>query len=145
MATSEDAHLILKLYELRREEKLRQAREWFAAEFRPQTAQDVTNAVAGEHSAYLRLVLSYWEMAAALVNHGTIDLDLFCDANGEQFMVYAKVEPFLGTMREQFKNPRMFSNLEKLVMDAPHGKEAVERWQTRWAAEAAARQSAASA
>jgi hypothetical protein len=145
MATHEDANLILKLYELRREEKLREAREWFAGKFRPQTAQDVAETVAGEHSAYLRMVLSYWEMAAALVNHGTIDLDLFCDTNGEQFMVYAKVEPFLGSMREQFKNPRMFHNLEKLVMDAPRGKEAVERWQTRWAAEANVRPSAANA
>jgi hypothetical protein len=138
MATHEDANLILKLYELRREEKLRQAREWFAGKFRPQTAQDVVDVISGEHSAYLRMVTSYWEMVAALVNHGTIDLNLFCETTGEQFLVYARIEPFIPAMRTHFGNPRMFSNLEKLVAESPNGKEAIARWQARWAAEAAA-------
>jgi hypothetical protein len=138
MATHEDANLILKLYELRREEKLRQAREWFAGKFRPKTAQDVIDTLAGEHSAYLRMVTSYWEMVAALVNHKTIDMDLFCETTGEQFLVYARIEPFIGAMRTHFGNQRMFSNLEKLVAESPNGKEAVARFQARFAAEAAA-------
>jgi hypothetical protein len=145
MATQEDANLILKLYELRREEKLREARQWFAGKFRPQTGQDVVDTLTGEHSAYLRMVTSYWEMAAALVNHGTIDMDLFCETNGEQFLVYAKIEPFISEMRAYFKNPRMFGNLEKLVNNSPNGKEAVARFQARWAAEAAAQKTAANA
>jgi hypothetical protein len=145
MATQEDANLILKLYELRREEKLRAARAWFTGAFRPQSAQDILDTMAGENSAYMRMVVSYWEMAAALVNHGTIDLNLFCETNGEQFLVFAKIEPFLSALREKFGNPRMFSNLEKLVNEAPNGKEAVARWQARWAAEAAAKDQAATA
>jgi hypothetical protein len=64
-------------------------------------------------------------------------MDLFCDTTGEQFLVYAKIEPLIPMMRTHFGNPRMFSNLEKLVTDSPNGKEAVARWQARWAAETA--------
>ena len=142
MATQEDANLILKLYELRREPKLREARDWVAGSFRPQSTKDVQDAIAGEKSAYLRMVFSYWEMAAALVNHGTIDLNLFCETNGEQFLVFAKIEPFLAELRAQLQNPRMFGNLEKLVHDAPNGREAVARFQARWAAEAEAKAAA---
>ena len=142
MASHEDANLILKLYELRREEKMRQAREWFGAKFKPTSAQDIIDIVAGEHSAYLRMVTSYWEMAAAMVNHGTIDRDLFCETNGEQFFVYAKLEPFIQELRERVGNPKMFGHLERLTNEAPNGRESVARWQARWKAEAAAAQSA---
>lgn len=138
MATHEDASLILKLYELRREEKMRAAREWYMRGFRPQSAQDILTAMAGEHSAYLRMVTSYWEMASAMVNHGAIDRDLFCESNGEQFVVYAKIQPYLNELRELVKIPRMFTNLEKLAREAPQGQEVVDRWQARWKAEAEA-------
>jgi hypothetical protein len=136
MPKQEDANLILKLYELRREETLRAARDYYASKFNPQTAQDVVDTMARENSAYVRMVVSYWEMAATLVNHGSIDMDLFCETNGEQFLVYAKIEPFLSAIREHFGNPRMFSNLEKLVNTSPNGREAVARWQSRFKAQA---------
>lgn len=143
MATHEDANLILKLYELRRESRMREARDWFASKFRPQSPQDVLEAITGPNSADLRMVASYWEMAAAMVNHGTIDRDLFCESNGEQFMVFAKIQPFLADLRERFANPRMFANLERLAREAPQGPEAITRWQNRWKAEAAAQPSSA--
>ncbi|HYO83188.1 MAG TPA: hypothetical protein VES20_17410 [Bryobacteraceae bacterium] len=139
MATPQDAELILKLYELRRDEKLREARAWFIEQFKPASIEDVMATFASERSGSLRMVASYWEMAAAMVNHGAIDRDLFCDANGEYLLVFAKMEPFLHELRERVGNPRMSYNLEKLVDAAPHGRETVKRWQTRWAAETASK------
>lgn len=143
MANQEDANLILKLYELRREETLRTARDWFASKFQPQSVQEVLDAMNNDKSAYLRMVVSYWEMAAALVNHGTIDMTLFSETTGEQYLVYAKIEPYIPALRETFGNPRMFHNLETLINNAPNGKEAVARFQARFAAAAAAAAKAA--
>ena len=93
MSKQEEAGLILKLYELRREETMRKARDWYFREFHPQSLADFNNAMFGEHSAYLRMVASYWDMAASLVNHGAISVDLFSDSNGEMIGVFAKLEP----------------------------------------------------
>src|SRR4030095_8303436 len=94
----ESARLILELYDLRREETMRKAREWFLR-FNPTTVEEFRAGVLGEHNAYFRMVASYWDMAASLVNHGAIDEEMFTDANGEYMIVYAKVEPFLAEMR----------------------------------------------
>src|SRR4028118_648947 len=91
------AELILKLYELRREEVMRKAREWFGT-FNPSSAEEVVSAVRGEHSAYYRMVTTYWEMACSLVNNGAIDEQMFNDANGEQAFVFAKIQPFIGEL-----------------------------------------------
>ncbi len=67
-------------------------------------------------SAYYRMVLSYWDMAAAFVNQGAIDEEMFNDAVGEHIIVFSKIFPFLSELREKFENPNMFGNLEKLIM-----------------------------
>ena len=139
MATAEDANLILKLYELRREEKLREARAWFLDQFQPESVDEIMATVGSAQGAYLRMVVSYWDMAAAMVNHGAIDRDLFCDSNGEQFAIFAKLEPFLAELRQRVGNPTMFQHLEKLTNEAPQGRPAVQRWQARWAAQKAAK------
>lgn len=77
----EGANLILRLYEIRREETMRRARVWFTTEFNPQSAQDIFSVLVGEHSADFRMVASYWDMAAAFVNHGAIDEAMFNDIN----------------------------------------------------------------
>ena len=115
--TYDDANLVLRLYELRREETMRKARDWMIR-FNPDSMQDILDAVMGEHSAYFRQVTSYWEMAAALVNHGGIDEEMFNDANGEHLVVFAKLQPFLADMRAHF-SPHSFQHLERLVMRTP--------------------------
>lgn len=111
------AELILKLYELRREETMRKARNWFAT-FNPETAEDVLNAARGEHSAYYRMVTSYWDMACSFVNHGAIDAEMFSDANAEHFFIFAKIEPFIEQIRAM-TGPKYLPHLEKLVMSMP--------------------------
>jgi hypothetical protein len=122
MSKHDEAALILKLYDLRREATMRKARDWFFREFQPESAADVLAALRGEHSAYFRMVTSYWDMAAAVVNHGAISLDFFSDTNGEHFGVFLKVEPFLTELRGEY-NPRMLSSLERLIDATPDGRQ----------------------
>jgi hypothetical protein len=124
MSKQEEASLILKLYELRREETMRKARDWYFRDFNPQSLADINGVMFSEHSGRLRMVMSYWDMAAALVNHGAISVDLFNETNGEQFSVFAKLEPLLGEVRAAY-GPQFLANLEKLVDATPGGRQRV--------------------
>ena len=126
----ESADLILKLYDLRREEVMRKAREWYRKEFHPQSAEDVVNVLRGEHSDYFRMVTSYWEMAASFVNNGVIDWKMFMEANpGEPVNVFAKLYPYLKSLRSMFASKydesEAFQHLEQLVMKLPYAEERV--------------------
>src|ERR1700674_2324493 len=121
MSKQEEAGLILKLYELRREDTMRKARDWYFREFNPQSMADFNNAMFAEHSGHLRMVISYWDMAAALVNNGAISLEFFNDSNGEQIGVFSKVEPLLGEIRSAY-GPQFAANLEKLIDATPEGR-----------------------
>jgi hypothetical protein len=122
MSKQEEAGLILELYTLRREETMRQARDWFFREFNPESVADFTSAMFGPHSGHLRMVITYWDMAAALVNNGAIGLELFDDCNGEHIGTFSKIEPILGEIRGAY-NPRFALNLEKLIDATPNGRE----------------------
>src|SRR3954467_15742862 len=122
MSKQEAAGLILKLYELRRDETMRKARDWFFLDFSPESVADFNSAMLSEHSGHLRMVMSYWDMAAALVNHGAISPELFNDTNGEHLSVFAKVEPILPEIRASV-GPQFLGNLEKLVDATPNGRE----------------------
>ena len=148
MSKYEDANLILKLYDLRREKTMREARQWFVT-FNPQTPKDFMDVLTSDKSGHFRMVTSYWDMAASLVNNGAIDAQMFNDANGEHILVYAKLEPFLPALREDSGNPEYLAHLEKVVKALPNSeakvaamKERIEKivaiWQQRTAAQAAA-------
>ncbi|HLY43837.1 MAG TPA: hypothetical protein VKR52_21675 [Terracidiphilus sp.] len=104
LATPADAEIILKLYELRTESLMRQARAWVTGEFWPNTAEDffaVALNPADPHNAFFRQVTSYWEMAAAMVLHGAVSAELFVDCNGEGFFLLAKFAHILDGIRER--------------------------------------------
>jgi hypothetical protein len=116
LATPADAEIILKLYQLRTEAVMRQARAWVMGEFWPATADDffaVASNPADPHSAFLRQVLTYWEMAAAMVLHGAVSAELFVDCNAEGFFLLAKFAPILEGIRE--KNPGFLVKTSELV------------------------------
>ena len=133
----ESADLLLKLYDLRREPTMRQARAWFVG-FNPDSIDDVMKAMSGEHNAYFRMVTSFWDMAAALVNNGAIDEKMFNDANGEQHVVFCKIEPFIAEYRAKMGNPAYLASIEKLVMQTPGAKERMATLRDRFRAMAAA-------
>jgi hypothetical protein len=118
MSKQAEADLILKLYELRREPVMREARSWFAT-FNPKSHDEFIDILTGDKSGYYRMVTSYWDMAASLVNNGAIDAQMFNDANGEHIFVYAKLEPFLAEIRAQ-GSPQFLTHLEKLIKDIPN-------------------------
>ncbi len=120
ISKTESAKLILKLYDLRREEKMREARTWMGT-FNPTSEKDFEDVVKGPNSAYYRMVTSYWEMAASLVNNGAIDAKMFNDANGEHMFVFAKIQPFLVNLRKKTAGIYVpFEHLEKLCMSQPN-------------------------
>ena len=118
---AKSAELILRLYELRREEVMREARNWFFT-FNPESFEDIQRAFMGEHSAYLRMVTTYWDMACSFVNHGAIDAEMFNDANGEQVFVYIKLQPFIEQIRAA-GNLTYMQHLERAVLAMPNAEE----------------------
>jgi len=143
MATPQDADLIIKLYELRRDETMRKARNYFAFEFFPKSVDDVKEILTNiqeypEQNAYFRQVISYWEMAAAMVNHGSIDQGLFFDTNGEFFGVWAKIGDYIEDLRASF-GPQFLINLERLIDLAPDGAKRVQTMKERFNSMAAQR------
>lgn len=110
MAAAADAELVLRLYELRREESLRKARRFMVFDFQPKTLEElraVSRDIKSEHNPAWRQVLSYWEMAASMVLRGAVDADLFLDSNGEGILIYAKFHHFHAETEKQSGNPFM--------------------------------------
>jgi len=141
----ESADLLMKLYDLRREPAMREARAWFAADFNPTTFEEVQQALRGPTSPQFRMVTSYWDMAASFVLNSAIDEGMFNDANGEQFVVFAKVEPFIAEYRQMMGNPGALGHLEKIVMKTSGAKERLAALRERFRAMAAARRAAPAA
>jgi len=111
----------LKLYELRRDEQMRAARQWYFSAFAPRSAIDIAALFRGGEraSANFRMVTSYWDTAASLALNGGIDRKMFLDANTEHVFIYAKIEAFLPELRELFREPDFLIHLENLVRSLP--------------------------
>jgi hypothetical protein len=124
----QDAALILRLYELRRDEMLRRARRWYFTEFNPQSGAEIAKLLASGHdqSAYFRMITSYWDMAASLVNNGAIDEKIFLDANGEHLSIFAKLDPFMEELRGTIRRPDYLISLETLARKSPNSSERLE-------------------
>lgn len=113
--THEQVNLMLRLYEMRREPLMREARAWFTANFHPKTAEDVMKICppGSKENAYLRMVASYWEMVANIVSHGLIEEEFFFENSGEQWIVWESLKPIATEWRATFKNPHAWSKLEE--------------------------------
>ncbi|HZD50824.1 MAG TPA: hypothetical protein VE178_18910 [Silvibacterium sp.] len=135
LATTADAGLILKLYELRTEATMREARAWITGQFLPRTAEEffaVMSARGTKENAWLRQVTSYWEMAAAFVLHGALNADLFVDCNSEPFYIYAKFLPILPEIRQ--KTPAFLAKLGLVIDQSPTARAKVEEMAKKVAA-----------
>lgn len=115
--THEQANLLLHLYELRREPRMREAREWYVGKFRPTSLDDVMRLAppGSEENASMRMVISYWNMAASIVNRGLIDEEFFFENTGEQWAVWGRIRALVPAMRERSLNPHQYEHLEKHV------------------------------
>lgn len=126
--TATDAELILKLYDLRREPEMRKARNWWLVNFWPESTDDIVNIgmkLGSQENNWLRQVSGYWSIAAALVEHGTLNRELFLEPgfSGEMFFIFAKVRPFLKELREKMNNPHMYANIENVINSTKPSRE----------------------
>jgi hypothetical protein len=113
-ATFDDVNLILRLYEMRREPRMREARLWFAANFKARTLQELTTLCppGSEPNASYRMVTSYWEMVGSFITDGVLNSELFYKSGRELLFVYARLRHVLPAIREKFENPSELKNLE---------------------------------
>jgi hypothetical protein len=116
-ATHEQGQLQLELYDLRREAKLRQARDWFFKNYFVEGIDDAMRIAAPgtENGALAMMVLSYWDQACAYLNHGLLNEDLFFETTGEFFGVWERVKPVVPEFRKRFVAQGFLSNLEKVA------------------------------
>jgi hypothetical protein len=112
--TYDEVNLMLRLYDMRREPRLRQARAWFIEHFHPMSLEEMQKYPQGsDEYTYVRMVISYWDMVASIVNRGLINDELFFESNGEIWVVWDRMRTIVPTWRAAFKNPHVFSNLEE--------------------------------
>ena len=113
--TQEQARLHLQVYDLRRETKLRQARDWFAKNYIVNTFEDANRIapMGSEAGNYVGMVIGYWEQACALLNYGLLHEDLFFETSGEFFGVWEALKPVVPKFRELFVNKQILTNLEQ--------------------------------
>jgi hypothetical protein len=127
-ATAADAELILKLYDLRREATMREARDYLGMEFWPQSVEEivkVATAAGTDENRFFRQVLGYWDMAAALVTHGALNADLFQSCAGEMFFIYAKLRPYLEKFRKEIGQPMFLKNIKEVAEQWPDRTKAI--------------------
>lgn len=126
-----DAELLLRLYDLRRESKLRQAREWMIREFQAKTLDEYGQQCppGSEKNAFFRMTIGYWDMTASVVNNGLIKEEFFFENTGEFWVIWQKVRNLAPILREAYKNPLMWKNVETLA-----GK--YDQWMAKRAPEA---------
>jgi len=113
--TYDEVNLMLRLYDLRREPRLREARAWFVEHFNAVSPEEVGQKYpqGTPEYTYIRMVISYWEMVASIVNRGLINDELFFESNGEIWVVWDRMRSVVPTWRAAFKNPALFAGIEE--------------------------------
>jgi hypothetical protein len=124
----QEADLILKLYELKRETVMREARAYIGGSFLPSSADNLVQIVsAGDrHSSFVLQVYGYWDMVAAFVLHGALSADLVYGTCQEMYFQYAKIQPYLAGFRETMNMPEFFSSIERVIDGSDQGRRRVE-------------------
>ncbi len=118
-ATYDDVTLILRLYELRREPRMREARAWFASSYRAASLKQFHSLCprGSKKNASFRQVTTYWEMVASFITSGVLQKELFFESGRELLVVWVRLEPVLAEMREAFRDPAQYGNLEAVAKD----------------------------
>jgi hypothetical protein len=116
-ATYDDVNLILRLYEMRREEKLRQARDWFAKSFKVKSMDEFNKLCPPSYdtNAYFRMVVTYWEMVASFITAGVLNEELFFQSGTELLFCWERIRDLVPEARVQSKNENLYTNLEKVA------------------------------
>ena len=134
-----DAELVLKLYELRREDVMRASRSLIVTKFLPTSFEDVLAVTKSEHplNAAFRQCSTFWEMTYAMARHGVMHADFMLESNGEGLLLYSRIEPWLTQYREHV-SPLGFRNAEWVATETTYGRLIAERFRKRMQATLAA-------
>ena len=126
-ASYQDIDVLLRLYDLRREPLMRQARRFVGGKFAPKSAEDLIAIVTAgtEESGFVLQVFGYWDMVAAFVLDGPLIERLVYDTCQEMYFLYAKIQPYLHAFRRQMNLPEWMKSIETLVEGSPEGRERV--------------------
>jgi hypothetical protein len=117
--TYDDANLILRLYEMRREDRMRRARAWFTSQFKAATWEELQKLAppgSDEHASY-RMVVTYWDMAASFITSGVLHKELFFQSGRELLLVWERVREVVPEVRRQYKDPHLWSHLESVGLE----------------------------
>jgi hypothetical protein len=114
--TYDDANLILRLYEIRREERMRKARAWFVANFKVKTWEELQKLAPGgsDENASYRMVVTYWDMVASFLTSSVLHKELFFQSGRELLLVWERVRDVLPDIRQQYRDPLLWSHLEAI-------------------------------
>ena len=117
--TYDDANLILRLYEMRREERMRKARAWFTSQFRVSTWEELQKLAptGSEENASYRMVVTYWDMVASFISSGVLHRELFFQSGRELLVVWERIRDVLPHVRQQYKDPYLWGHLESVGND----------------------------
>ncbi|HEV2065098.1 MAG TPA: hypothetical protein VGS00_11180 [Thermoanaerobaculia bacterium] len=134
--TIDDANLVLRLYDLRREEKLRAAREWYRTKFCPLSVEDIKTLyqTPGEENTSFRMATTYWDMACSFVASGVLHPELFMQSGSESLMVWSRVEEFVPHIRKEMGVPWFLASIEKVIAMTPSSQERLALFRSRLAA-----------
>jgi hypothetical protein len=118
------AELILRLYELRREAVMREARSYVGGEFMPQSVEELVDIVTAgtRQSGFVLQVYGYWDMVAAFVSSGALDAQLVYDTCQEMYFQYAKIQPYLASFRVKMNLPEFLTGIEWLIEGSETGR-----------------------
>jgi hypothetical protein len=122
------ARLILKLYELRRETVMREARSYVGGKFMPQSADELFDIVTAgtRESGFVLQVYGYWDMVAAFVSNGALDEQLVYDTCQEMYFQYAKIQPYLAEFRKKMNLPEFLISIERLIEESEAGRQRLD-------------------
>jgi hypothetical protein len=140
----QQAELILKLYELRREAVMREARSYVGGEFMPRSAEEFVEIVSagGKQTGFVLQVYGYWDMVSAFVIHGALDASLVYDTCQEMYFQYAKIQPYLAEIREKLSLPEFLRSIEQVAEGSETGRARLSTMRKNLAGIVAAREQA---
>ena len=127
-----DADLVVRLYDLRREEVMRKSRDTMNAKFRPKSWEEFVAITKPDHpdNAAFRQVSTYWEMVYSMARHGVVNAEYFVESNREGMLLFAKVAPYLEQFRKEF-SPTAFRNAEWVATQTDVGRTAFALFEKR--------------
>jgi len=128
----QDADLLLRVYEMRREPVIRAARDAFNSKFWPTSYEEVKAVATAGHelNAPYRQLGTYWEMVYGLVRHGIVHPEFFMETNGEGLFMFARIEPYLEQLRKDY-NPALLRNTEWVAKETERGRQLLVMFKAR--------------